>query len=30
MRTIEDRIALARKVLEFARSVRERKALEVE
>jgi LPPG:FO 2-phospho-L-lactate transferase len=30
MRTIEDRITLARKVLEFARSVRERKALEVE
>jgi LPPG:FO 2-phospho-L-lactate transferase len=30
MRTVEDRIALARKVLEFARSVRERKALEVE
>ena len=30
MRTLEDRIALARTVLEFARSVRERKALEVE
>ena len=30
MRTIEDRITLARTVLEFARSVRQRKALEVE
>ena len=30
MRTSEDRVSLARTVLEFARSVRERKALEVE
>ena len=30
MRTIEDRVALARSVLEFARSIREARALEVE
>jgi hypothetical protein len=30
MRSAEDRVALARTVLDFARSVRERRALEVE
>jgi len=30
MRTPEDRVALARSVLEFARSIREARALEVE
>jgi LPPG:FO 2-phospho-L-lactate transferase len=30
MRTVEDRVALARAVLDFARNVREVRALEVE
>ena len=30
MRTVEDRVALARAVLDFARTVREIRALEVE
>ena len=30
MRTIDDRVVLARSVLEFARSIREARALEVE
>jgi hypothetical protein len=30
MRSVEDRVALARAVLDFARSVRENRALEVE
>jgi hypothetical protein len=30
MRSIEDRVALARSVLDFARSVREKRAAEIE
>ena len=30
MRTIDERVALARSVLDFARSIREARALEVE
>jgi hypothetical protein len=30
MRTLEDRVALARSVLEFARSIREARALEAQ